>query len=165
MRPPLAHDLGGGFILDTNGIHRGRLGGKLCHAPRLCSACAKVHVRSSSNSGTLPRTTVMLEFHRHGKIPRLAELRNIVEFLPCPSIKLGKNWTAGLPGFHLYPMEVAKPFNIHRNPIRRYRSKLRLQTAQNRVVTAKQSSAWRERSRALSLKQKALSKKISLGST
>jgi hypothetical protein len=81
---------GGGFLLDTNAIHRGQLG------------------------GSRPRTAVMMEFHRHGKIPRLATEQSTVTALPCPSIKQGENWTAGMPGFELFPPEQAAPFRRQR---------------------------------------------------
>ena len=82
---------GGGFLLDTNALHRGYLGGREA------------------------RTAVMLEFHPHGKIPRLVSNRH-VRGLPCPSNKdeasvwtpaAQHNWAAGVGGLPLYPTEKA----------------------------------------------------------
>lgn len=51
---------GGGFVFDTNSLHRGLA------------------------EGNFSRTVVILEFHAHGKIPRLSLFDNI----PCPSTGL-----------------------------------------------------------------------------
>ena len=72
---------GGGFVFDTNSLHRGVIDG----------------VRS--------RRTVVLEFHGHGKIPQAFNFKHNA----CPSIKTAtRSWQRGEPGFALYPPEPLK---------------------------------------------------------
>ena len=75
----------GGFLFDTNSLHRGEV------------------------VGNRSRTTVILEFHSHGKVPALLRKNN-----PCPSIKAASRsvrasapgkWAAGVPGHALFPPE------------------------------------------------------------
>jgi hypothetical protein len=77
---------GGGFILDTNAVHRGKMEG------------------ASRN-----RTVVVLEFHPHGKIPPLLMSGSNA---PCPSLLRADTKSypkakaiRGLAGFELYPQE------------------------------------------------------------
>ena len=72
---------GGGFIFDTNSIHRGVL------------------------DGNQARTVVVLEFHGHGKLP--AGLGKIHSSRNCPSGPSANRSTleSGWPGFPLYPPE------------------------------------------------------------
>lgn len=56
---PMVGKAGGGFIFDTNSLHRGM------------------------HEGNHTRTTILLEFHRLQKIPKLKELRHDG---PCPTI-------------------------------------------------------------------------------
>ena len=74
---------GAAFILDTNGLHRGQV------------------------SGLHERSVVFVEFHGHGKIPKMASMD---QHMPCPSLKktwpnkpLGWDWKRGKPGYALYP--------------------------------------------------------------
>ena len=68
---------GGGFIFDTNSLHRGVV------------------------VGNRPRRTVVLEFHGHGKLPRAF---HSARHNACPSVK-HKTWRTGTPGYSLYPPE------------------------------------------------------------
>jgi hypothetical protein len=68
---------GGGFVFDTNSLHRGLV------------------------IGNRPRKTVILEFHGHGKIPRAF---HSARYNACPSVK-HKAWRTGTPGYSLYPPE------------------------------------------------------------
>ena len=80
---PLTGRAGGGFLLDTNGIHRAQLSAQL--------------------SGGAPRTAILLEWHPHRKIPSLAAHPAAVA-LPCPSVKAGAHpWRTGVSGYTLYP--------------------------------------------------------------
>jgi hypothetical protein len=85
---PMLGRAGGGFLLDTNAIHKGEV------------------------NGSLVRETVTLEFHRHGKILHMQR-----KFLagsgtaknPCPSNKRNASeWPFGREGFNLYPQEARK---------------------------------------------------------
>ena len=81
---------GGGFLLDTNGLHRAQLVGERA------------------------RTVIQLDFHPHGKIPTLAS-HPAWAHLPCPVVKADseeaegrrtatrQSWAAGRRGFKLYP--------------------------------------------------------------
>ena len=74
---------GGGFILDTNALHRG------------------------ITEGRLSRTTVILEFHGHAKLPRAFSARSFPN--ACPSVKRGRtSWQIGEPGYPLYPQDSMK---------------------------------------------------------
>lgn len=81
---PMLGPAGGGFLFDTNSLHRGQV------------------------EGNRSRLTVILEFHRHGKVPHLLKHNN-----PCPSIKsaprvirsAARAWQAGVRGLTLYPAE------------------------------------------------------------
>ena len=68
---------GGGFVFDTNSLHRGVV------------------------IGSRPRKTVILEFHGHGKLPRAF---HSARHNACPSVK-HKAWRTGTPGYSLYPPE------------------------------------------------------------
>ena len=82
---PLIGPAGGGFLLDTNALHRAQLDG----------------VRS--------RTAILLEWHAHRKIAALAS-HPAVTHLPCPSIKTGAHhWMLGVPGYPLYPPDTDAP--------------------------------------------------------
>ena len=84
---------GGGFLFDSNALHR------------------------AQTAGAVSRTAVVLEFHPHGKVPRLARGRYSN---PCPSSERpaagdargrrrlagASAWVNGTPGFPLYPPEV-----------------------------------------------------------
>ena len=86
---PLTGDAGGGFLLDTNGLHRAQLDGW---------------------DGKTKRTAVLLEFHAHRKIPALASHAAVMTY-PCPSIKHGAySFTSGYPGLPLYPPDDAPPY-------------------------------------------------------
>ena len=78
---------GGGFLLDTNALHRGE------------------------HRGTRPRTVVLLHFHAHGKIERLASLEHAG--LLDPSLHLPFHAKPSIPPWALYPNEppltYAKP--------------------------------------------------------
>ena len=78
---------GGGFLFDTNMLHKIEM------------------------EGSLSRQAVVLEWHAHHKVPALAKFNN-----PCPSRRRYRQeksrpaiWMAGLRGFPLYPPEAAKP--------------------------------------------------------
>ena len=81
---PLSGRAGGGFLLDTNTLHRATLGG--------------------GTSRTHPaRLAIQLEWHPHDKVPVLATHPAALQ-MPCPTIKDGLyDWRAGLAGFPLYP--------------------------------------------------------------
>ena len=77
---------GGGFLFDTNALHKGEVDG-----------------------GNRSRLAVILEFHRHGKLGPLLQRDN-----PCPSIKAAPRavrasapgrWERGVPELPLYPAE------------------------------------------------------------
>ena len=68
---------GGGFVFDTNSLHRGVV------------------------IGNRPRKTVILEFHGHGKLPRAFRS---ARHNACPSVK-HKAWRTGTLGYSLYPPE------------------------------------------------------------
>lgn len=76
---------GGGFLFDTNALHQGVV------------------------EGRRPRTTVILEFHALGKLPRLRYALSEAKGLPCPSIRNRPNGASlrGTPGLDLYPQDVA----------------------------------------------------------
>ena len=76
---------GGGFIFDTNALHRG--------------------LREGGVVGKKGRTVVILEFHAHGKVQAMYH-RGPWE-PPCPSRKIAGKPGRGLPGFRLYPQEPA----------------------------------------------------------
>ena len=76
---PMLGQAGGGFLFDTNTLHRGM------------------------HEGNLTRTTLVLEFHKHDKIARLKAIPSFRE-APCPSVK-GAGMT-GLSGYPLFPSEV-----------------------------------------------------------
>ena len=70
---------GGGFVFDTNALHKGLM------------------------RGSATRTVIILEFHAHGKIGPLLPHR-----CPCPSAKREMpvtQWIDGLAGYPLYPQE------------------------------------------------------------
>lgn len=69
---------GGGFIFDSNSLHRAK------------------------PTGTAERLIAFAEFHVHGKLPMLAGKR-----LPCPNpaLTMGGHSRGGMPGFPLYPNE------------------------------------------------------------
>ena len=68
---------GGGFVFDTNALHKGEV------------------------RGDFERTTVILEFHAHNKIRPLDDAG-----VPCPSAERGKRENAnGVAGWPLYPPE------------------------------------------------------------
>ena len=68
---------GGGFVFDTNALHKGEV------------------------NGDFERTTVILEFHAHNKIRPLDGAG-----VPCPSAERGKRENAnGVAGWPLYPPE------------------------------------------------------------
>ena len=69
---------GGGFIFDTNGLHRGR------------------------PDGAGNRTVVILEFQPLGKVPLLHN-----RSVPCPSSRRNGTWRRGVPGYPLYPVDEA----------------------------------------------------------
>ena len=72
---------GGGFVFDTNALHKGEV------------------------RGTAERTTVILEFHRWGKVRPLEGAG-----APCPSAERGPRQRAfGVGGWPLYPPERASP--------------------------------------------------------
>jgi len=81
---PMLGKAGGGFIFDTNALHRGE------------------------HRGDTTRTTVILEFHAHHKIPQGQGHAGFNQ-LPCPS-----NWKdrsnhtnkSSVPGYPLYPFEA-----------------------------------------------------------
>lgn len=86
---PLDAPRGGGFLLDTNSLHRAAL-----------------------ERGTGARRAVVLEFHGHGKIQRLGKVDN-----PCPWGRpqphvnrppQNQLWWRGVPGYLQYPQEPAK---------------------------------------------------------
>lgn len=87
---PLVGRAGGGFLLDTNALHRAQL------------------------DGARERIAILLEWHGHNKIPSLAG-HDAVMALPCPSIKSGPwSWTGGMPGWPLYPPDAgARPWRGH----------------------------------------------------
>ena len=70
---------GGGFLFDTNSLHRGEA------------------------TGERSRLTVILEFHGHGKVHQLSKYNN-----PCPSSKArsGLQWEHGVPHLREYPVEL-----------------------------------------------------------
>ena len=68
---------GGGFIFDTNALHRGE------------------------TLGNTTRTVIVLEFHVHGKIDHLARYGFDG---PCPSLPSASNF-GGEPGFKMYPQQ------------------------------------------------------------
>lgn len=81
---PMVGRAGGGFIFDTNSLHRGM------------------------HQGNHTRTTLVLEFHRHAKVAAL--LREGYGG-PCPSInKNSKQALTGAPGYPLYPAEAASSY-------------------------------------------------------
>ena len=83
---PLTGPAGGGFLLDTNALHRAQL------------------------SGLRPRTAILLEWHAHAKIPSLAAHPAVMS-LPCPSIKnAAYPWTQGKPGYAAFPPDIAPPY-------------------------------------------------------
>ena len=78
---PMTGPGGGGFVFDTNALHR------------------------ANPLGIRPRDVVILEFHPHGKVGHMLSLDN-----PCPSIKQSKkipvrHWRDGIAGLDLYPTE------------------------------------------------------------
>lgn len=77
---PMLGREGGGFVFDTNALHKGEV------------------------SGSKTRDAVILEFHAHGKVAHALGGDN-----PCPSIRRVKHpppgWQGGVPGFALYPTE------------------------------------------------------------
>ena len=79
---PMTGAKGGGFLFDTNSLHKGEIHG---HKSRL---------------------TVILEFHGHGKVHQLHKHNN-----PCPSSgsKRSPNGVHGMPGFPEYPVEAYGP--------------------------------------------------------
>ena len=80
---PLTGRAGGGFLLDTNALHRAQLDGRQA------------------------RTAILLEWHAHGKVPSLVG-HPAARYLPCPSVKAGPHdWKLGVPGYSLYPPDVA----------------------------------------------------------
>lgn len=81
---PLDAPFGGGFLLDTNALHRAAL-----------------------ERGGSTRRAVVLEFHKHGKIQRMGKVDN-----PCPidrpykgKVSQNSNWWRGAAGWPLYPQE------------------------------------------------------------
>ncbi|KAL1515630.1 hypothetical protein AB1Y20_002248 [Prymnesium parvum] len=79
---PMVGPAGGGFVFDTNMLHRGM------------------------HEGSQSRTTLVLEFHRHGKIGVLSKLG--VRSLPCPSLTYPTRSTVpvtGRVGYQLFPPE------------------------------------------------------------
>ena len=89
---PMLARRGGGFLLDTNALHREA-------------------VPPTPQPGEA-RLSVVLEFHPHGKIPRLhGEIKGEgVRVGPCPSFRArgGKDnatWMYGVRGYPLYPAE------------------------------------------------------------
>ena len=85
---PMLAPGGGGFIFDTNALHRGEV------------------------RGNRTRLAVILEFHAWGKIRGIMKQNN-----PCPSFKQASRavraaqpgWEQGLAGFPLYPSEAPAP--------------------------------------------------------
>ena len=79
---PMVGKAGGGFIFDTNALHRGMW----------------------EDSQNHTRTTLILEFHRHEKVPGLLALHHDME---CPSASLahGNETLTGREGYSLYPTE------------------------------------------------------------
>ena len=83
---------GGGFVFDTNSLHRGKV------------------------EGVRPRTAVILEFHQHHKAGRARGLAGGKVDNPCPSVwpkgRISKHQEQelqlGRSGFPLYPQEAAK---------------------------------------------------------
>lgn len=79
---------GGGFLLDTNALHK------------------------ADNRGDARRVVVILEFHPHGKLPRMNDANPRADGLPCPSAKELPNgqknphWVHGVPGYPLFPPDV-----------------------------------------------------------
>ena len=74
---PMVGPRGGGFVFDTNAVHKGEV------------------------RGDFERTTVILEFHAHNKIRPLDGAG-----VPCPSAERGKRENAnGVAGWPLYPPE------------------------------------------------------------
>lgn len=74
---PMLGRAGGGFVFDTNALHKGEV------------------------RGDFERTTVILEFHAHNKIRPLDGAG-----VPCPSAERGKRENAnGVAGWPLYPPE------------------------------------------------------------
>lgn len=80
---------GGGFLLDTNALHRAAL---------------------ERGNGT--RRAVVLEFHAHEKVQQLGKVDNPCPYgRPAPHVKGASNptWFAGRPGFErYYPPERAR---------------------------------------------------------
>ena len=75
---PMTGMRGGGFVFDTNMVHKGEV------------------------DGNQSRSTIVLEFHPHGKIPHLAGFHG-----PCPSsARVVPSGSAGEEGFELYPSEA-----------------------------------------------------------
>jgi len=76
---PMLGRAGGGFVFDTNSLHR------------------------VMHEGNATRTAVVLEFHKHDKIRRLKAIP-MFRGAPCPSMRSNATMT-GLPGFPLFPSE------------------------------------------------------------
>ncbi|KAL3930181.1 MAG: hypothetical protein SGPRY_001649 [Prymnesium sp.] len=74
---------GGGFLFDTNTLHKGLL------------------------EGSEPRTTIILEFHALGKVPRIRMAGQRGLNLPCPSAASVVSRERGVPGLSLYLQDVA----------------------------------------------------------
>lgn len=62
---------------------------------------------SAQVDGARPRTTVILEFHPLGKIPRMRPVTKMSAALPCPSQWHKAYGYRGRPGYPLYPQDVA----------------------------------------------------------
>jgi hypothetical protein len=87
---PMLGSAGGGFVFDTNAMHKGEA------------------------RGTRSRLVVILEFHAHGKIPVLQALPNPdAQRKPCPSSSAvwpkgrarPRSMKRGMPGLPLFPEE------------------------------------------------------------
>ena len=77
----LAGGAGGGFLFDTNALHK-----------------------ALYREGNFSRTVVIMEFQPHNKVGPLLGYNN-----PCPSAKRDKpkrEWVNGRPGYPLYPQEM-----------------------------------------------------------
>jgi hypothetical protein len=75
---PMLGVAGGGFIFDTNALHK------------------------AEHEGNASRTALVLEFHAHGKVGALMDAGSPG---PCPSIQ-SNNSKSGVPGFLLFPEET-----------------------------------------------------------
>lgn len=112
---PMMAPRGGGFIFDTNALHRADVATRRRQfkPPRATPSARARAPPPPPPRRPNGRVAIILEFHQHGKIPQ-ALLSSPTVLGPCPSVKVvhgrsNETWMYGVRGYPLYPPDDPVP--------------------------------------------------------